>query len=114
MQTLLLVKITTLLEQKKKKTFSLRLKQIYSIISPNKKNKEFIRSVQKLECDPKGNIDPGFPYRFFLLFFFFSSTVTLIQLLALADMNQKGKDVHKQRTMFVFFLSIVSKPFLGI
>jgi hypothetical protein len=71
MQTLLLVKITTLLEQKKKKTFSLRLKQIYSIISPNKKNKEFIRSVQKLECDRKGNIDPGFPYRFFFAFFFF-------------------------------------------
>ena len=92
MQTLLLVKITTLLEQKKK-TFSLRLKQIYSIISPNKNNKEFIRSVQKLECDPKGNIDAGFPYSFFL---HFSGTVTLIQLLALADMNHKGKDVHKQ------------------
>ena len=56
MQTLLLVKITTLLEQKKK-TFSLRLKQIYSIISPNKNNKEFVRSVQNLECDPNGNID---------------------------------------------------------
>ena len=62
MQTLLLVKITTLLEQKK--TFSLRLKQYYSIISPNKNNKEFLRSVQNLECDPKGNIDAGFPYIF--------------------------------------------------
>jgi hypothetical protein len=60
MQTLLLVKITTLLEQKKK-TFSLRLKQIYSIIPPNKNNKECIRSVQKLECDPEGNIGAGFP-----------------------------------------------------
>jgi len=69
MQTLLLVKITTLLEQKKK-TFSLRLKQIYSIISPNKNNKECIRSVQKLECDPEGNIGAGFPYSFFFCFFF--------------------------------------------
>ena len=95
MQTLLLVKITTLLEQKKK-TLSLRLKQVYSIISPNKNNKECIRSVQKLECDSKGNIDAGFPYSFLLFNFFFPGTATLIQLLALADMNQEGKGVRKQ------------------
>ena len=100
MQTLLLVKITTLLEQKKK-TFSLRLKQIYSIISPNKNNKECIRSVQKLECDPEGNIGAGFPYNFF--FCFFSGTLTLIQLLALADMNQKGKACASNEQCLFFF-----------